>query len=72
MNTEQPSDPDMPTALESGDFDAAMSLLESMSSEQLSELPLPDKCTPLHYVCQHDLAKQLITNYHYNIESKDV
>ena len=63
------------TALESGDFHNALHLLENMTSDQLLELTLPDKCTPLHYACQHgrvDIAQQLITHCKYSIESKDV
>ena len=62
------------TALESGDFHTALPLLENMTSDQLSELTLPDKCTPLHYACRHgrvDVAQQLITQCKYSIESKD-
>ena len=62
------------TALESGDFHTALPLLENMTSDQLSELTLPDKCTPLHYACRHgrvDVAQQLITHCKYSIESKD-
>ena len=61
-------------ALESGDFHTALPLLENMTSDQLSELTLPDKCTPLHYACRHgrvDVAQQLITHCKYSIESKD-
>ena len=63
------------TALESGDFRTALPLLENMTNNQLSELTLPDKCTPLHYACRHgrvDVAQQLITHCKYSIESKDV
>ena len=62
------------TALESGDFHTALPLLENMTSDQLSQLTLPDKCTPLHYACRHgrvDVAQQLITHCKYSIESKD-
>ena len=62
------------TALESGDFRTALPLLENMTSDQLSQLTLPDKCTPLHYACRHgrvDVAQQLITHCKYSIESKD-
>ena len=62
------------TALESGDFHTALPLLENMTSKQLSELTLPDKCTPLHYACRHgrvDVAQQLITHCKYSIESTD-
>ena len=62
------------TALESGDFHTALPLLENMTSDLLSELTLPDKCTPLHYACRHgrvDIAQQLITHCKYSIESKD-
>ena len=62
------------TALESGDFHTALPLLENMTSDQLSELTLPDKCTPLHHACRHgrvDVAQQLITHCKYSIESKD-
>ena len=61
-------------ALESGDFHTALPLLENMTSDQLSQLTLPDKCTPLHYACRHgrvDIAQQLITHCKYSIESKD-
>ena len=61
-------------ALESGDFHTALPLLENMTSDQLSQLTLPDKCTPLHYACRHgrvDVAQQLITHCKYSIESKD-
>ena len=61
-------------ALESGDFHIALPLLENMTSDQLSQLTLPDKCTPLHYACRHgrvDVAQQLITHCKYSIESKD-
>ena len=61
-------------ALESGDFHTALPLLENMTSDQLSELTLPDKCTPLHYACRHgrvDVVQQLITHCKYSIESKD-
>ena len=61
-------------ALESGDFHIALPLLENMTSDQLSQLTLPDKCTPLHYACRHgrvDVAQQLITHFKYSIESKD-
>ena len=60
--------------IKSGDFHTALPLLENMTSDQLSELTLPDKCTPLHYACQHgrvDVAQQLITHCKYSIESKD-
>lgn len=59
-------DLELSAMLESGDFDSAMPLIESMSSEQLSELPLPEKRIPLDYACQHsraDIAEQLITDY---------
>ena len=62
------------TTLESGDFHTALPLLENMTSDQLSQLTLPDKCTPLHYACRHgrvDVAQQLITHCKYSIESKD-
>ena len=62
------------TALESGDFHTALPLLENMTSDQLSQLTLPDKSTPLHYACRHgrvDVAQQLITHCKYSIESKD-
>ena len=58
----------------SGDFHTALPLLENMTSDQLLQLTLPDKCTPLHYACQHgrvDVAQQLITHCKYSIESKD-
>ena len=45
-----------------------------MTSDQLSELTLPDTSTPLHYACRHgrvDVAQQLITHCKYSIESKD-
>ena len=61
-------------ALESGDFHTSLPLLENMTSDQLSQLTLPDKCTPLHYACRHgrvDVAQQLITHCKYSIESKD-
>ena len=63
------------TVLESGDFHTALPLLENMTSEQLSQLTLPDKCTPLHYACRHgrvDVAQQLITKFKYSIESKNL
>ena len=62
------------SALESGDFHTALPLLENMTSDQLSQLTLPDKCTPLHYACRHgsvDVAQQLITHCKYSIENKD-
>lgn len=62
------------SSLESGDFTTAMSLLESLSSEQLSKLSLPDKRSPLHYACQHGrviIAEHLITKYGYSIGEKD-
>ena len=62
-------------ALESGDFHTALPLLESMTSDQLSEFTLRDKCTLLHYACRHgrvDVAQQLITHCKSSIESKDV
>ena len=62
------------TLLESSDFHTALPLLENMTSDQLSQLTLPDKCTPLHYACRHgrvDVAQQLITHCKYSIESKD-
>ena len=62
------------TALESDDFHTVLPLLENMTGDQLSELSLPDKCTPLHYACRHgrvDVVQQLITHCKYNIESKD-
>ena len=63
------------TALQVGDFDTALIWLETFSSDQISELTLPDKWTPLHYACQHgrvDVAQRLITNCQCSIESKDV
>ena len=63
------------TALQVGDFDTALPWLEAFSSDQKSELTLPDQRTPLHYACQHgrvDVAQRLITNCQYSIESKDV
>ena len=61
-------------ALESGDSPTALSVLEDITSDQLSEFTFPDKCTPLHYACRHgrvDVAQQLITHFKYSIESKD-
>ena len=63
------------TALQVGDFDTALLWLEALSSDQISELTLPDQSTPLHYACQHgrvDVARRLITNCQCSIESKDV
>ena len=60
--------------IKTGDFNTALPLLENMTSDQLSQLTLPDNCTPLHYACQHgrvDIAQQLITHCKYSIESKD-
>ena len=60
--------------IKSGDFHTALPLLENMTSDQLSQITLPDKCTPLHYACRHgrvDVAQQLITHCKYSIESKD-
>ena len=63
------------TALQVGDFDTALPWLEAFSSDQISELTLPDQRTPLHYACQHgrvDVVQRLITNCQCSIESKDV
>ena len=60
--------------IKSSDFHAALPLLKNMTSDQLSQLTFPDKCTPLHDACRHgrvDVAQQLITHCKYSIESKD-
>ena len=58
--------PDVLGTLEAGNFNRAMYLLEGMTYEQLLNLSLPAKRTPLHYACQHGrvgIAEQLITDY---------
>ena len=66
---------DLHSALESGDFDTALRLLQEINSNQSSAPPLPDQNTPLHYVCRHgrvDLIEQLVTDFQYTMEDKDV
>ena len=64
-------------ALKSGDFITAMPLIKDVKDETKDEtltLQLLNKCTPLHYACQHgkvDIVEELITKYNFSIERKD-
>jgi ankyrin repeat protein len=63
------------TALQAGNLDTALLLLESLGYEHILKLALPAQRTPLHYACLHgrvDAVKRLIANCKCSIESTDL
>ncbi len=48
----KPRDDDVITAIESGDFETALSMVESFNADKSQKCPYPNSLTPLYLECQ--------------------